>query len=200
LTRRLLLATALLLLAGCATAPPTSDVADPRYAQRAAALADVPEWSLRGRLAVRNGDDGGSGTLRWRQADDAAQMDFHGALGRGAWRLVARPADAELVLADGRSFRAANVNALVAGELGWNVPVDDLAWWVRGLEAPGGAEDRRYDADGRIVSMSQSGWAIEYGRYREVSGIAMPLKMTARSGERYVKLAVRDWTLGADAP
>ena len=196
--RALLLALATLSsLTACVTTPPTPGLGDQRYLERASELAEVQRWSLKGRLAVSDGEDGGSGTLNWRQAPEQTRMDFHGALGRGAWRLSVDPGVAELVLADGRNYRADSVDALVRRELGWRIPVSDLAWWVRGLEAPGPVEGRLLDAEGNLVELSQRGWVIEYGRYRETDGISLPSKMTARRAERSVKLAVREWSLGA---
>lgn len=193
----LLMLAALLSVTGCVTTPPATGPGDERYLERASALAEIQRWGLRGRLAVSDGEDGGSGTLIWQQAPESTRMDFHGALGRGAWRLSVDPGEAELVLADGRNYRADSVDTLVRRELGWRIPVSDLSWWVRGLEAPGPVEGRRLDAEGNLVELSQRGWIIEYGRYRDMDGVSLPSKMTARRAERSVKLAVREWSLGA---
>ncbi len=72
-----------------------------------------------------------------RKALAATRMDFHGAMGRGAWRLVAGGGGAELELADGKRYSAETVGELVRGQLGWAIPVENLSWWVRGVQAPG---------------------------------------------------------------
>lgn len=191
-----------LLLAACATAPPLDSeqrLRAPLYDQRVARLGPIDSWSLEGRLAVSDEADGGSGSLRWRQDGDRSRMDFHGALGRGAWRLAADPGGAELEFADGALHRAGSVDALVHGQIGWAVPVESLAWWVRGLAAPGKIQSRRLDGEGRLSELQQDGWSIEFGRYGEIAasdgGIAMPLRMTARQADRTVKLAIRRWEL-----
>jgi outer membrane lipoprotein LolB len=187
-----------LLLAGCSTLPPDAAERVARaqlYETRMDRLGALTAWSLQGRLAVNDGQDGGSGTLFWQQWDDSARMNFHGALGRGAWQLQAEDDAAVLELADGRRFEAGSVDELVRTELGWQIPVDSLAWWVRGLAAPGAYEQRSLDQDGRLLSLSQRGWIIEFGRYRPVGAIDLPLKLTARSADRSVKLAVRDWRI-----
>lgn len=168
-----------------------------RYEARATELASLEQWTLEGRLAVSDANDGGSGKLRWQEAADGRRMDFHGALGRGAWRLVSGSAGAELELADGSSFRAASVAELVRGQLGWNIPVEALSWWVLGLEAPGQPETRYLNDDGTLSSLGQQGWKIEYDRYRQVDGFTLPSKLTARQGEKTVKLAIRQWELDA---
>lgn len=123
-------------------------------------------------------------------------MDFHGALGRGAWRLQASRFGAELELADGTRYQAPNVDLLVQQQLGWQIPVETLAWWVRGLAAPEDFDQRELDQDGNLLLLSQRGWQIEYGRYSQVGGIAMPVKMTARQADKSVKLAIRNWEFG----
>ena len=196
----LLSALGIALLPACAVAPPShSDQAQrqPLYDQRAARLSQVEDWSLEGRLAVSDDADGGSGSLRWRQQPDGSRMDFHGALGRGAWRLRSNSDGAELEFADGRRYRADNIDALVRGQVGWPVPVEKLAWWVRGLAAPGPYVERLLDEEGRLSRLDQDGWSIEFGRYDVVDGESLPLRMTARQLDRTVKLAIRKWDLAA---
>jgi outer membrane lipoprotein LolB len=197
----LLAALAAWVLSACGTVQPldTDQAArEPLYEQRLERLGPLDTWALEGRLAVSDDQDGGSGLLNWRQSPGKSQMHFHGALGRGAWRLQADAVSAELEFADGRKFRADSIDALVRGQIGWNVPVDKLSWWVRGLAAPGKPGQRVLDEEGRLSLLNQHGWTIEYGRYAAVDGEAMPSKMTARQADRTVKLAVRKWELQPD--
>jgi outer membrane lipoprotein LolB len=200
----LLPALGIVLLPACAVAPPgdaEQSARQPLYEQRAARLSQLEHWTLVGRLAVSDDEDGGSGNLSWRQQPGGSRIDFHGAMGRGAWRLMSGAAGAELEFADGRRYRADSVDALVHGQIGWHVPVDKLAWWVRGLAAPGVHAERLLDEEGRLSQLDQAGWSIEFGRYEAVAGEALPLRMTARQQDRTVKLAIRKWELpGAHEP
>ena len=194
----LLFAAALTQAPGCGTVQPldTEQAARlPLYQERAARLGLQQSWSLEGRLAISDESDGGSGFLSWQQQPGSSRMDFHGALGRGAWRLLAGADGAELEFADGRQYRADSIDELLRAQVGWPVPVDALAWWVRGLAAPGELQQRILDAEGRLSLLQQDGWRIEFGRYDMVGGEAMPAKMTARQQDRTVKLAVRKWKL-----
>ena len=195
ITHGLLLVSIAILVQACSTVPTGGLPPADRYEARADALAATTGWALKGRLALRDERDGGSGTLQWRQGIEGSRMDFHGALGRGAWRLQADSSGAELELADGRRFRAETVNELALEQLGWTVPVDALAWWVLGLQAPGAVEARVLSEDGTLQRLLQRDWIIEYGRYREVDGLELPIRLTATRGERSVRLAVRDWVL-----
>ena len=187
-----------LLISACSSLPkPVTDdgASSALYETRRQILSTLEGWSLQGRLAVSDENDGGSGTLRWRQSSGGNRLDFHGALGRGAWTLESDDEGARLQMADGRSYVDRSLKSLVRRQLGWNVPVDGLSWWVRGLEAPGGIEQKSMGEAGELVELKQSGWVIEFDRYREQDGVLLPLKMVARQNGKTVKLAVREWSL-----
>ena len=158
----------------------------------------MDQWSLKGRLAVNDGKEGGSGSFIWSNHGESISMDFHGALGRGAWRLDADNGGAVLELADGEVYHAPSLSQLVKSRLGWEMPVDALSWWVRACAAPGEWDRRELDENGRLRGLSQFGWVIEYGNFKEVGGVYMPLKLTARRDSHTVKLAMRSWSLRLD--
>lgn len=187
-----------LLLAACSTVPPTSLDEPERtvlYETRLDRLTGLSTWTLQGRLAVSNMEDGGSGHFSWTEHEGGTRMDFYGALGRGAWSLVADAGGAELKLSDGTVHRAAAIGELIHTQVGWEVPVATLSWWARGLAAPGEFETRVLDDEGFLSRLQQSGWIIEYGKYRVFDSTAMPVRLEARQADWTIKLAVKDWTL-----
>ncbi len=186
------------VLSACSTIPPSDHEQAQRrqlYELRSERVAGLDSWALEGRLAVNDGKDGGSGRLNWKEQGESSRMDFHGALGRGAWRLQTDADGAVLELADGARYEAPTVAELVWGQVGWDIPVDALAWWIRGLAAPGDVQARVLDDAGRLVELRQKDWSIEFGRYRAFGDWDMPVRMTARQADRSVKLAVRSWVL-----
>jgi outer membrane lipoprotein LolB len=187
-----------LLLSACSTKGPVR-IEEPErlrlYQAKTDQLAGFTAWRLDGKLAVSDEKDGGSGTFRWNQGADGVEMDFHGALGRGAWRMRAGEADAQLTLADGTVHHADSVETLVRQQLGWEIPVEDLSWWVRGLSTPGSFLRREIDGEGNVNTLLQNGWTIDYGKYRDFDGSILPVKLTARRGEWKVKLVIRDWEM-----
>jgi outer membrane lipoprotein LolB len=113
------------VLPACSTIPPADEDEYERarlYELKFDHLAGLDDWNMNGRLAVRNEEDGGSGSFNWKHTSGDSRMDFHGALGRGAWRMTAWADGAELELADGTIHRAHSVNELVRQQLGWEIP------------------------------------------------------------------------------
>jgi outer membrane lipoprotein LolB len=169
------------------------------YQQRSDRLEALTGWELVGRLSLDDGQEGGSGRLHWHTDRGVSVLYFRGALGRGAWRLSAAADGAVLERGDGSVIRAPAVDQLVRQEIGWQVPVDHLKWWVLGLRGPGPDGPMDLDEQGTPRRFEQGGWTIEFKRYQDVSGIRMPRRMEAVSGSYRVKLAISHWVLGGGA-
>ncbi|NIP19212.1 MAG: outer membrane lipoprotein LolB [Xanthomonadales bacterium] len=190
---------AVTFLAACAA--PQQRVEDPQavYLERGVQVRALTDWNLSGRLSMDDGDEGGSGRLQWRTSPDVTQLDFRGALGRGAWRLTVGPEESVLERGDGSLARARRVEELVLAETGWNIPVRSLQWWVLGIAAPGPHEAMDFDDGGLLRRLVQDGWTIDYGRYQDVEGIDLPGRLEAVNGPYRVKLAVGRWSLAGPA-
>jgi outer membrane lipoprotein LolB len=185
------------ILASCTTTPSVATDQAERtrlHESRSEILSRLDHWVLEGKLAINDGQDGGSGRLNWEERGAWSMMEFRGALGRGAWQLLSKQNGALLKMANGEIYRADSVNQLVFDRIGWQVPVDALSWWVRGMASPGNWDDRKLDDQGRLVALQQHGWAIEFKKYRETRDLMLPMKMTARRNEHTVKLAIRSWS------
>lgn len=196
------LATVILLctLAACTTVPQKSADRDglAAFEARNGRLGGIASWGLAGKISLDDGDEGGSGRLRWDVEPGLSELDFHGALGRGAWHLRVGPGLARLQLADGTEQVAPGVGDLIRDQIGWTVPLDALQWWVRGLAAPGPVENRILDPQGLLVSLRQFGWSVEYDRYGSFGGLQMPVRLDAKRDNYRVKLAISRWRMGAD--
>jgi outer membrane lipoprotein LolB len=165
------------------------------YQDRAAQLGAIPEWGLVGRISLDDGDHGGSGRLQWDVKSDISELDFHGAMGRGAWHLQIGPEGAVLKEANGVEQTAPGVNDLIQDRMGWPIPVDALQWWVRGLAAPGAIEDEKLDPEGLLISLHQFGWSVDFSRYDSVAGVVLPKRLNATRDNYRVKLAISRWQM-----
>jgi len=187
-------------LAACAAVPqrPVDPSSLTAFQARSGQLGGITAWGLEGKISLDDGDQGGSGKLQWDVAPGLSELDFHGALGRGAWHLRVGSDLAYLQLADGTEQTAPGVGELIRDQIGWPVPLDALQWWVRGLAAPGPVENRTLDPQGLLISLRQFGWNVEYDRYVLYDGVQMPVRLDAKRGSYRVKLAISRWRMGAD--
>lgn len=165
------------------------------YQDRTNKLNEIDEWGLAGKISLDDGDQGGSGKLQWDVEPGQSEMDFHGAMGRGAWHLKMGPEGAQLKMADGTEQTAVDVNDLIREHVGWPIPLDALQWWARGLAAPGMTENEQFGAGGLLVSLRQFGWNVDFNRYDSVGDIELPVRLKATRNNYRVKLAISRWRM-----
>lgn len=201
---------ACLLLAACAGRPIREAPPVPAAAERAtqeareAALLGLDHWSLAGRVALANGERGGSGRLEWRQADAQSTVSLSAPVTRQSWRLTAGPAGATLEGLEGGTRHGPDAAGLLLRSTGWQIPVEALPAWLRGARAPGlGDAVLVFGDDGRLARMEQGGWTLTYERWGLPAagggGIALPHRLEAVRGDARVRLVVDAWDHPAGA-
>lgn len=206
LGRALALPAVLVMLAGCVGTsvrkplPPAVDAAAAAQAQAARVqwLDAHRDWSLQGRVAIRRADKGGSGRLDWTQRGDWFEVSLSAPVTRQSWHLTGDAFGVVLEGLDGGARRGPDAGQLLLQATGWEIPVQALAFWVRGQAAPGLATEAvEYGADGRLSALRQGGWRITYSDWQPAAGEgpAMPARIEAERGDSRVRLIVDQWQI-----
>jgi len=183
------------LLAACAAPAPV----DTRQAWQAhlAWLEGLSDWRTRGRLAVSVPEQSWSANLRWRQRGAEYRVWLGGPFGQGAVRIEGGEDGVELRTADGRRQRAASPERLLAGELGVEVPVSLLRYWILGRPAPAppvtGIE---LDPAGRLARLEQAGWEVRYARYEEAGAGSLPARLDVQREGMRARFVLGGWETG----
>ena len=168
------------LCASCATPLPRPPAAQLQqlWQARESALLPIQHWELRGRLAVRAEERGGQASITWKR--DAAQhsIRLNGPLGRGVVRVTQNESGAQLQDAEQRVFHAANAEELLYRYTGWRLPLANLNYWVRGLPVPDLPAIRELDDAGRLKTLRQQGWEVQYQEYVRFEDHDLPNRLT----------------------
>lgn len=174
-----------------------ADAAAQREAARALRVRAGSEWSLTGRIAVSNAGKGGSGRIEWNQHGERFEVALSAPVTRQSWRLAGGPGEARLEGLEGGPRSGDNAAALLLETTGWDIPVEALGNWLRGLPAEGAAAAKLTPGpDGRPLSIEQGGWTIAY--QWPASG-DLPSRLDARRASARVRLIVDEWQGGAAA-
>lgn len=189
------LAVLVLLLAAC-SAPRVRPDGQERsnQAQRERQLAAQSDWSMRGRIAVSGPGDSGSGSLDWDQQGEHYSISVNAPVSGKTWTLSGDASGVRLSGVRELPSEARDAAALLEKELGWKVPVAELAWWVRGMRAPGEA-DMDFREDGLPAEIRQHGWIVEYRDFLAGTEPAMPRRIFASNGRYSVRLVVQQWQM-----
>lgn len=195
--RHSLVVLALALLAGCAGLGPREAVqgtgSPEQWNAHKASLNRIDGWEINGKVGIRAPQDSGSGTLYWLQRQDYYDIRLSGPLGRGAARLTGHPGQVSLEVANQGRYQASTPEELVKAQLGWNLPVSHLVYWVRGLPAPGSPSKVTLDGDSRLAHLEQDGWSIDYTRYSEQGAYTLPERIKLQGQDLDVTLVIKDW-------
>ena len=142
---------------------------------------------------MRDAERGTSMRFAWEQASERYQVDVWGPLGQGRTRLTGDPewmriARGDEVLAEGPP------SAIMATQLGWQVPVAYLPVWIRGAPLPNEAvADAQLDGEGRYVGFTQAGWQVALSGYQAAANPVSPARIVAVNGARKVTVVVREF-------
>jgi len=184
-------------LAGCADlsiSPVPGDISADHWKTRQDYLVKLRAWTLTGRLAVQTEREGWTATLHWIQDNENYNMRFIAPLGQGTYELSGDVHKVSMLTADNRFLQANDPERLMLDNLGWNVPLNGLKYWIRGLPEPGTAPDNMIlDDKGRITDLQQSGWRISILRYAEIEGIDLPGKLFMQNDRFKLRLVIQDW-------
>lgn len=193
MTRAASLVAISLWLAACASTPTSVDPDLGAWEQRQNSLWPAQSWDIKGRISLKNSEDGYSGALDWRQKGDDLDFRFRGPLGVGSFQIVGDPAGMTVTTSKGEVFDVTDAELDLEQQFGWRIPVHSMRFWVTGVPNPEFRYDAVVDQKGQASEMSQQGWDIEYKSYRRFEGVVLPRRMEMRSGDLRIRLAVDRW-------
>jgi outer membrane lipoprotein LolB len=186
-----LVATGLLLLllaSGCAT---QQSRPLPQVAQVRASTAPS-HWVLEGKIAVSDGRESGSGRLTWSQRGSDYAIVMRAPVSGQSWRLSGSVGYSQLEGVRPAPVIGDSAQQLLRRELGWELPVGEMADWIFAVGLVDRAITQR-DAQGAPLKVRDAGWQLEYRDWQYVDGVSYPRRITARRGEHRVRLAIQRW-------
>lgn len=172
-------------------------------AARVDALRAQPAWSFQGRVAVNKGSNGGSGRIDWQQQARQYVVSLSAPVTRQSWTLSgdSQNRSGRLDGVEGGPRQGEDAQQVLLEATGWDIPVNQLPDWVRGLVAEGStaAEQIDRDAEGRPRRVRQMGWDIHFLDWYPAEGDrpVLPRRIEAVNGDAKVRLLVDGWVLGS---
>jgi len=160
-------------------------------------LDEVNSWAIKCRVSILSTKDSWSGSLNWKQEEDNYTIRIIGPLGQGSLHIIGDKSKVTLKTSDKKTPTSApSAEALMEKEMGWQMPVSELKYWVKALPNPhSNFEKGTFDELGRPVSFNQSGWYVEFFKYEKVKGFDMPRKIYMENDRFKIKMIIKHWDL-----
>ncbi len=186
-------------LAGCMSPKPASTAAENKtitWSQRKQDLQQITRWQANGAIAIRDQQQAQSASVKWQQQSQSTfAIRLFGPLGVGNTIIIGKPGNVTLTTPENKTYTATSSEALLQQQTGWQLPISNLYYWVRGLPAPGSKPQMKLDPYNHLRTLQQSGWNILYQRYTAVKGKDLPSKITMTNGPITAKLIINRWVL-----
>jgi len=137
-------------------------------------------------------------TIHWRHDPDSDELWLYSPLGSGVAHMRQDASGALLIASDGKEYRAQDLKLLTRAVLGWDLPLDGLQYWVRGLPAPAlRAAEQTYDAKGRPELLRQGDWQVAYLDWSAAGVSGLPSRVDLSGEGLRVRLVVKEWKVDA---
>jgi len=147
------------------------------------------EFELTARFAARYRDEAATGILAWRHRAEHDEVLLSSPFGQGLARISRDGEAVTLVAGDDKRYAAADAETLTEQVLGFRLPLRGLADWVRASPATDAPATAEYMQDGRLQSLEQHGWRIEYSSYEG----ARPTRLKLSYPGLELRLAISEW-------
>jgi outer membrane lipoprotein LolB len=108
--------------------------------------------------------------------------------------VVARDGDLTLTNARGQRLDGAAARADLERQLGFELPLASLRYWVLGVPDPAvGVDEERLSPDApRLEALGQAGWQVAYRAYAG-DAAGLPRRIDAVRGLARLRLLVEQW-------
>lgn len=160
---------------------------------RVAVLGNRSHWEFSGRIAVKAGEDGFNGKIKWSQQDDLFKATVAGPLGAGAVRIEGDQQRVVLTDKDGAQTVMEDAESELFWRYGWTIPVRSLRYWSLGIPDPATPANTALDEQGRLLTLEQNNWRVEISSYRDRGGQSMPRILTANNPDTRVRMVIDNW-------
>lgn len=185
---------ATLAVTGCATRGDLPGTG-PEWRQHVDALNHLDHWQASGKIALRTAERSESGSLSWEQRDNETHLRLSGPVGLNTTTVHSDGRTLEVRDGSGTTQRwdVSTPGAMVRST-GWDLPLDALPYWLKGLPAPHTAAplDMQFE-NNRARAFTQRGWRVEYEEYRQFGDLTLPTRLRISRGDTRARVLIRDW-------
>ena len=187
-----------LLQGACAVQParpmPAPPVLAADWPTRRAQLQSREDFELRGRVAAAAGEQGFSAGVHWKQDATRGVIRLDGPLGVGGLVIETTGESLQLATSRGDKLDDAAARSELERQLGFELPLAALRYWVRGVPQPGiAALEGVAASEPQLDTLEQSGWQVRYGEYGSGDLAGWPRRLVVEREGARLKLLIERW-------
>lgn len=157
--------------------------------------ANIQQYTIKGRLGIITKPKNHSARLNWKHAPEKDTIDIYSPIG-GKVAHIEKTAEKVALTDNGqKTIEAEDAESLTEQTLGFRLPLSGLSHWALGKPSDTGIVNKMtWDENGRIKTLQQNGWDIQYKDYNEHAGYFLPKKVTLKNEKMTLKLIIDKWS------
>lgn len=197
----------ILILSACETTPVKQETTvwdDPLWQKHYQQLKTFEQYNLKGRIGITHPEDSFSSNFLWQQQKpNTFNFRMYGAFGQTYMILKVQPHISTLDTGDDEHYEGVNARNLLYGVAGWDLPVELMQDWIKGLPTGIQKSDLLINADGTLQQIKYLDYVVDFIRYQEAEltrgdrtmALKMPDKIKIVQGQNKIILSIRSWEL-----
>lgn len=162
-------------------------------AQQQQLLPNLKYWQAEGKIAFKMGDERQSASFQWQQHNKNYAVHIFGPFGHGSTWVKRTSHGVTLENAKLGNHRADSAEELMQTLVGWQVPVSNMQYWIKGQTAPDSKAETTLNNEGFIASLVQQGWQVSISSYQTVERWQLPQKIIATRDDMRIMVVIKQW-------
>ena len=187
-----------LALTACARMPVLDDGLG--FEARQAALTAIPDWDIRGGIAVDDGERAYQARFSWQQRGEALELVVRSRVpGTRSFR-IAGDETSLAVESRGETEVLTDPELQLSGMLGWWMPVTSAEHWLLGRPDPDYPAVPSTGTNATLARLDQREWQIAYEEYQMAEGRLVPRIIRLTHAPLELTLRILDWESATEEP
>ncbi|MFT6300594.1 MAG: outer membrane lipoprotein LolB [Saprospiraceae bacterium] len=192
--QRIIFLLLIFIISSCASNKDYSSISSVDWEQHFNQLEGLNHWKLKGKLGYRDSKKGGSVWIHWKQQGKNFDIKLSGPLGVGATKISRNQHHSQLHRGENQLHSATTAEELTKTLFGWQWPVEQLLFWVKGIPDPATLiTASKHNKDGTLSSLEQSGWILQFFDYQQTEGWTLPRNIKGAKGAYQFNLKIKKW-------
>lgn len=156
------------------------------------ALSKLQDWDIKGAFSIQQPNHQVIANYQWQQHQRHYIIRIYSSLDLASITLEGDANQASLVNNKGQIFHANSLSQLMQQQLGWQLPVNNLQYWIRGLIAPG-KHHAQYSSQGLLQNLTQAGFSINFTGYQRFQQFNVPRLINISGHNIDLRIAIKSW-------
>ena len=164
------------------------------WKQRYQYLKHITQWNISGTFSIYQPNKMIIASYNWQQKGQNYHIRIYSSLAAYSVDIFGRPGLA-LWHSLKNSYTANTSEQLMRQQLGWQLPLHDLFYWIRGIPTVSRCCHSNFDVYCHLITLQQNGWCVRFSKYISVGLVDFPCVLQLSNNQIKVKIFVKNWQL-----